>query len=327
MKNNLTRLALISSPVLSLYGVAPILLYKPMGFAEISVGFLSLTVLILSSWFYNISLSKNIRKSLTRYLLSYAIALFFNSIVVFIPFYIMPDYIGKEIGLNFLFYAITATMSINTIILVVINFELLKQRKEIVELENQHLKVVNLEAQKQVLIQQLQPHFLFNALSTLKSLIHENAEQAEDYSVKLSEFLRYSVQSHSNELVTLEDELQFANDYLELQKARFGNAFHCEIKIEETALKMKLPVFALQTLIENALKHNAFTEKKPLIIHVETENNLLKVSNNKIPKALIHTSGTGLKNLNERYKLISGKAIEITDSEKVFTVTINLLEP
>jgi LytS/YehU family sensor histidine kinase len=325
MKNKLIKLALITSPILSIYGVAPVLLYKSMGLAEISIGFLSLTVLILSSWLYNIYLAKKVNRIFKRYLLSYAITLFFNSIVVFIPFYIMPDFLGKEVGLNFLFYALTATMSINTIILIVINAELLKLKKDIAETENQKLKVVNLEAQKQVLMQQLQPHFLFNALSTLKSLIHENAEQAEDYSVKLSEFLRYSVEAYSKELVTLEEELQFTNDYLELQKARFGIAFHCEIQIEESALKLKLPVFALQTLVENALKHNAFTEKKSLIIDVTTENNLLKVSNNKIPKALIHTSGTGLKNLNERYKLTSGKAIEIANSENVFTVTINLL--
>ena len=325
MKNNLIKLALITSPILSIYGVAPVLLYKSMGLVEISIGFISLTLIILSSWLYNIYLAKKVNVIFKRYLLSYAIALFFNSIVVFIPFYIMPDFLGKEVGLNFLFYAITATMSINTIILIVINAELLKLKKDMAESENQQLKVVNLEAQKHVLMQQLQPHFLFNALSTLKSLIHENAEQAEDYSVKLSEFLRYSVEAYSKELVTLEEELQFTNDYLELQKARFGDAFHCEIQIEESVLKLKLPVFALQTLIENALKHNAFTEKKSLIIDITTESNLLKVSNNKIPKALIHTSGTGLKNLNERYKLTSGKAIEIADSENEFTVTLNLL--
>jgi LytS/YehU family sensor histidine kinase len=111
-----------------------------------------------------------------------------------------------------------------------------------------------------------------------------------------------------------------------MQKVRFGKAFDCNIRIPESVLQMKLPVFALQTLVENAIKHNIFTEKRPLLIDVAFENNMLKISNNKLPKILIQKSGTGLINLNERYKLVSEKQVEIINGEKEFIVLISLLE-
>jgi LytS/YehU family sensor histidine kinase len=238
----------------------------------------------------------------------------------------MPNLPKQPSALSFIFYPLTATFAINAIILVIIRSVILEERKDIAETEIQKLRVSNLEAQKQVLLQQLHPHFLFNALSTLKSLVREDPEEAENYTIKLSEFLRYSIQAHSNELVYLQDELQFTQYYIEMQKVRFGKAFDCNILIPESVLQMKLPVFALQTLVENAIKHNIFTEKRPLIIDVTFENNMLKISNNKLPKILIQNSGTGLINLNERYKLVSEKQVEIINGEKEFTVFISLLE-
>ena len=302
--------------------MAPIFLFNSLGLEQIIVSFVSLTVMIFLFWMFNIYLIKWNTKSTSRYFVSYTVAFLLHSGIALI-FLRFPE---KQNSVTFLVYSIVTTIALNTIILVIINTELLKIKKDIAETELQQIKVGNLEAQKQVLLQQLHPHFLFNALSTLKSLIKENSEQASDYLVKLSEFLRYSVQAHSNELVTLEDEMQFTNDYIELQKVRFGNAFHCSIDIPSTIRQLKLPVFALQTLVENAIKHNAFTEKKPLNINLEIVDNRLKISNNKLPKQLIQKSGTGIKNLNERYLIVSGKPLEIVNNENEFIVYLSLLE-
>jgi LytS/YehU family sensor histidine kinase len=96
--------------------------------------------------------------------------------------------------------------------------------------------------------------------------------------------------------------------------------------IPNSYLQLKLPVFALQTLVENAIKHNSFTEKKPLTITIELADKRLRVSNNKIPKPLFQKSGTGLKNLNERYAIISNDVLEIVNNDSEFIVFLNLLE-
>jgi len=323
MKSKLLNKALITSPIISIYGVAPLFLINSLQAEQIIISFVSLTIMIFMFWLINIYLVGRSNTAMLRYTASYAATFLLHSgiIVLILRF---PE---KQDPATFLAYLIVTTIALNTIILVIINTDLLKIKKDLAESEIQRLKVGNLEAQKQVLLQQLHPHFLFNALSTLKSLIKENSEQASDYLVKLSEFLRYSVQAHSNELVTLEEEMQFTNDYIELQKVRFGSAFQCKIQIPADVQHLKLPVFALQTLVENAIKHNAFTEKKPLNIAIEYIGNRLRITNNKIPKPLIQKSGTGLKNLRERYLIVSGEMPEITDTGNEFIVYINLLKP
>lgn len=286
------------------------------------ISIVALTVGVLFFWLFNIFLLKRSISNTFRYVISYLATFVLHTGTL----YIIAT--SKEFldPLELITYSIIATLAVNTIILVIIHSELMRTRIDRAESENQDLKVANLEAQKRVLMQQFQPHFLFNALSTLKSLIRENQDQAEDYSVKLSEFLRYSINIQSNELVSLKEEMQFASDYIDLQKMRFGNALNCRFKVSDESLKLKLPAFALQTLLENAIKHNSFTEKRPLNISIVSENNKLKVSNNISPKPLVPVLGTGLKNLSERYRMISNSAIEIQANENEFTVYLNLIE-
>jgi two-component system, LytTR family, sensor kinase len=323
MNKKLFQTALLSSPIIALYGVAPFYIFNTVDIPLFISTLGALTAFVFSFWLINIFIlrKRHNLNSWQSYLLSYSFAF-----IIQVTFIALGENIGKRprIEIN-LFYPVLATFAINTIILIISNSIILQFQKQSADIEIQQLKVGNLEAQKQMLIQQLQPHFLFNALSVLKSLIRENPTNAEDYTVRLSQFLRYSVQAKNNDVVSLVDELKFTQDYIELQKVRFGDSFNCQIDIPQTNLSKKVPVYALQTLVENAIKHNAFTEKKALSIAISVEGNRIKVSNNVLPKAIHLPSGTGLQNLNQRYQMIADTDIEIVKTETNFAVLISLL--
>jgi two-component system, LytTR family, sensor kinase len=323
MNKKLYRAAFISSPILALLTTTPIYIVDNLQFPLVLWLWLLMMLLIFLIWCLNIFIISKIKdtNSYKRYVLSYVSVLVLQGSNIFmvkalhLAIRSVPD-----------FFPFIPAVALNTLIIIIANSIIFQFQKESAELEIEQLKVINLEAQKLVLLQQLQPHFLFNALSTLKSLITENPVNAEDYTVRLSDFLRYSIQAKDNEVVSLADELKFTKDYIELQKVRFGNALSCQIELPEAILSKKVPVYALQTLVENAIKHNAFTDKKPLLIHISTEENRIKVVNNRLPKTLHVPSGTGLQNLNQRYQLIADMDIQIEETDTHFTVFITLIE-
>lgn len=322
MKKKLLKAAFISSPIMSLMASVPMVIFEKIQMPRIFILWLILAFIIFLFWNINIFILSKIKDSNSskRYILSYSTVLFIQTIIisVAVSLHLKPNEVN-------IFFPFIPGVAINTLILIISNSIILQFQKRNAEVEIERLKVNNLEAQKLILLQQLQPHFLFNALSTLKSLISENPTNAEDYTVRLSDFLRYSVQAKNNEVVSLADELAFTQNYIELQKVRFGDSFQCPIDIPEKYLSKKIPVYALQTLVENAIKHNAFTDKKPLLIEVSAEGNRIKVSNNSLPKTLQVKSGTGLENLNQRYQLIANSEIEIIKTETNFTVFIELI--
>jgi len=218
------------------------------------------------------------------------------------------------------------TFSANTIIFIIQNVMLLKQKEAIIESENAQLKIKNIEATYQQLKQQIHPHFLFNSLNTLKTLIRKQPEQAETYLKKLSDFLRASISLDNKNVVNLDDELKFCMDYLELQKVRFGDAMQFILDIPEEAKSGYVPVFSIQQLLENAVKHNAFTKDSPLIIKIEYDKNRIMVSNNISEKDITEDStGMGLTNLSERYKILSGDEVIIQTDDHIFSVSLKIL--
>ena len=327
------RFALISSPIVALYGITPFYVFSKVPPLYIFVAGLAITLNVLFFWFVNICLIRyaGTEKKWKWYLISYAFVIAIHLMLSFLKELQPPPSFLRETELSFrkdvLFvYPFVTMLAINTIILIICNSILATQKNKNAEIEIRELKVNNLEAQRQVLLQQLQPHFLFNTLSILKSLIKENPDEAENYSIKLSEFLRYSIQVHKSDLVTVEQELKFTNDYIDLQKVRFENSVLFDVQIPQDVYKKQLPAYALQTLVENAIKHNAFTEKRPLRIQINCVNDdAVVVSNNKMHAKAVDTMGTGLKNLNQRYQIIANKNIEIMNTKDEFSVTVHLL--
>jgi len=217
---------------------------------------------------------------------------------------------------------------INTLITLLHDSVLLYEHKMNSELELSRLKTANAEAMNLALKQQIHPHFLFNALNTLKALYHKDTPIADEYIVHMANFLRASVYHQSSNVSRLKDEITLSNDYLEMQRIRFGEALDCIIDLPaETLENYFLPSFSLQPLLENAIKHNNFTLEDPLRITISQQNGHLVVSNNiQCKKMKVQSTNYGLANLAERYRLWSGDQIIIQEDQNIFSVSIKLLE-
>ncbi|WP_462253004.1 sensor histidine kinase [Ferruginibacter sp.] len=174
---------------------------------------------------------------------------------------------------------------------------------------------------------QVNPHFLFNNLNTLSSLIPENPKHAVDFVQQLSKVYRHILDVKDEKSILLKDELEVLNAYTFLLKTRFEKNLEVNINIPPEKMQQKIVPLSLQILMENAIKHNIVSSGKPLQINVFTENGSLVVSNNLQMKNQINEStGIGLDNIRNRYKLISERPVKVTESETNFTVSIPLID-
>lgn len=174
---------------------------------------------------------------------------------------------------------------------------------------------------------QVNPHFLFNSLNILDCLICEDEpEKASTYTHKLAGIYRYMLKSEEEEVVSLRDELTFAQLYIDLLKVRFPEGFDVIIDVPEEKMARFVPPCSIQLLIENATKHNAVNTDNPLIVHVKEVDGNIKVSNNIVPKVTKSPStGLGQKYIRQLYMDMSGKQIEIESTETEYNVTLPLL--
>jgi LytS/YehU family sensor histidine kinase len=305
---------------MSIYGIAPFFLQMEFNLKEFLSGIITIVFISLVLWTINIGLFNLKKYSIFKFKFYVSYLITFVIIVVMIFFSKWFDMQPKD---NIL-YPVFITLALNTIILIILYSITTGEKKQIAENEIQKLQIKNMEARQLLLMQQLQPHFLFNALSALKSLINTSPEKAENYTIQLSEFLRYSVNSHNSSVVTLEQELNFTQNYINLQKVRFGDALEFVQNIDKALYNIKIPAFTLQLLVENAIKHNSFSNRNPLKIEIESNKNVILVANNKIEASNENIGGVGLSNLKERYKSIVGNEIEIIDNENSFKVYLTL---
>lgn len=201
------------------------------------------------------------------------------------------------------------------------------QRTGQIQIENQQLRAENIASQYETLKNQLNPHMLFNSLNTLSALIRESPDKAQNYLQELSRVLRYTLQDNDTHSVTLEEEMSFVRSYIYLLKMRYEDNLRFDIDIPKHLLSKKVPPMAIQMLVENAVKHNEASNRKPLHIRIRATGDTLSVSNRIQPK-LTGNGGTriGLDNLGKRYRLLYQKNISIQKEENdYFTVTIPLV--
>lgn len=257
-----------------------------------------------------------------RCISSYLVAILSTVIAV----YILSVALKFELDEN-IFKPILSSIAANTIILIILELLLTQYEFDETKEKFETDRLLYLEAKLERLKQQLHPHFLFNSLNTLKTLINKHPEDAEKYLVKLSEFLRFSIEHHETNLVRLTDEIKFATDYLSLQQMRFPEGVRYFYYIPDYVLKTgNLPLFSVQLLFENAIKHNTFSREQPLFIKLTYREGILSIANNIQPKNITRTqNGMGLKNLNLRYQFISGDSIRIEETAEEFKVCIKVL--
>jgi hypothetical protein len=181
-------------------------------------------------------------------------------------------------------------------------------------------------AQFESLKNQIDPHFLFNSLNVLSSLIEENPENAQKFTTSLSKIYRYVLEQKDKELVPVAEELAFAKTYMNLLKMRFENSITYELPEGFTNDEAKVVPLSLQLLLENCIKHNVVSESKPLHIKIYIENNQLVVENNLQKKEVLSDrKGVGLQNIVNRYAIITQRKVLVEESEKSFKIVLPIL--
>ncbi|TAE60976.1 MAG: hypothetical protein EAZ89_01020 [Bacteroidetes bacterium] len=223
---------------------------------------------------------------------------------------------------KYLVVGISVTMVITAIYESVYFFELWKAST----LEAERLKLTQLQTELDSLKNQVNPHFLFNNLNTLSSLIPRDPALAVQFVSQFSRVYRYVLEISAHTLIALEDELAFLESYTFLLQTRHGERLHMEVEIDPARLRDMVLPLSLQLLVENAVKHNIISTRKPLHIRVFTSGQELVVENILQPK--LHTTpgtGLGINNIRSRYQLIAGKEIQVFSDENIFRVTLPLL--
>jgi LytS/YehU family sensor histidine kinase len=214
-----------------------------------------------------------------------------------------------------------------TVILIAINigFELFANwRESLVEAEK--YKKESIEAQLQNLKSQVNPHFLFNNLSVLSSLVYKNQDKAVDFINQFSKVYRYILENQTKELIELESELKFIESYCYLLKIRFEAGFNYQILVDNKLYGKLVPPMVLQLLIENTIKHNQTSIDKPLVVEVLANEHFISVKNKlQLRTVKEESSKTGLTNIISRYKFFTKKEVEIIQNSKFFEVKIPLL--
>jgi sensor histidine kinase YesM len=182
-----------------------------------------------------------------------------------------------------------------------------------------------IELQFKALKSQLSPHFLFNSLNTISSLVFKDKTKAEGFIRKLAEMYQYTLQSYQTQLVSVQEELDFVNSYQYLLQTRFGAKFQCSIEVDEELLATNIPPLTLQMLLENAVKHNVLSEEDPLKVQVTSDKKYIIVQNNITKKPQkVSSFQIGLKNINARYLLLHDEGIQVSNGAN-FVVKVPII--
>lgn len=240
--------------------------------------------------------------------------------------YIQETYIGTDIDIQTFWQLVTASFLVEVAIFCIVYMiiVLINTRKRILE---EKLKADQARFSYQRLKVQLNPHFLFNSLNILDCLVREEkTEQASEYIHKLASIYRYFLKNENETLVSLSDEMEFVEEYIDLMKIRFQDKFQVTTDIAPQLLNKKILPSSIQLLLENAIKHNAISADKPLKIEIKTEEDNIKIINNLIPKiGEVESSKIGQQYIIKHYSNLTTRPVEITKSDSHYSVTLPLL--
>jgi two-component system LytT family sensor kinase len=231
-----------------------------------------------------------------------------------------PATSGKDFALDILFTAI-----LFVVVALTTTFRgFIERWRESIE-ERARIEQLLLKSQFESLKNQVNPHFLFNALNTLTSVIRENEEEAVNFVQQLSRILRYSLERQEESTVSLQDELKIARSYLQIFKQRYHDKLNFDISIPPDILQRQVICHGLIMLLENAIKHNEISGQNPLTIHIYQTGDYLAVENNLQPRKMPEPSGNiGLANIRDRYKRVTTLPVltEVTDEKWLVQIPI-----
>jgi sensor histidine kinase YesM len=329
------KIAIAFSALLPIFGILNNL--ENQADADIKIMISAWTVsfsFLMIAWFLNSKLTTLFFYSHKKWNLASKILIIFLSNGILLSLMIfLSAFANEEINpgreSNYIVMFIRGSVSISMIYLVLYTLNLMA-RNQAVSMQNQMLKTENISAQFEILSQQISPHFLFNSLSTLRSMIRSSNKNAESFAIKLSDIYRLLLLRKERDTVSLKEELELIDDYSFLLFSRYENMLSIDIDIPDKLLNHNIPTFSLQLLLENCVKHNIVSKEKPLHIKIyDSGIDSISVENN-LQQKVVTTgdSGLGLQNLIKRYDLLGvTEGIKVFSDESVFRVKIKLLGP
>jgi len=263
-----------------------------------------------------------------RFFYSVIALIVYSTIAILVINFLLQIFVNGKNVLDFQFPALKYILTI-VAITVIIGFTfyikefIIDKQKSIIREEKLKNEIIKLEYE--TLKNQVNPHFLFNSLNALTSIVAEN-DEAVRFIKNLSDVYRYVLDQRDKGVVELSRELEFVKAYSYLHQIRFGNHFSISIKVENSKRKMIVPL-SVQMLVENAVKHNIVSEENPLWIQIHSNNDYLFVENNLQPKGMVRDSSKfGLKNIKSRYSYLTEKELITKKENGRFIVELPLLE-
>ncbi len=339
--SRLLKIGVLTSLLLGMLMTSPVLVMSSIKAGNLVLVFSFSFLILLSIWSINVllinELSGSLRTQLLRIFLSYLMVI---TLIVILRLNLdfpidqaresmrsqLPSLAEIPFRLK-IFAGVLIGFTLNSLVLIFLELIVLRNKKAEIEEQVALLRSENLEASNLALKQQIQPHFLFNALNTLDSLFSEQPSKASQYLLSLSDFLRASIGYSNSDTISIAQEFELSLNYLWIQKTRFADAFFYSIHIDEPKNQQgALPPFSIQLLLENAIKHNTLTAQEPLHVKIYDEDGWISVVNNlQRRKPYTASMGVGLANLNARYRLLSNTDIRIEEGGNEFKVSIKIL--
>lgn len=271
-----------------------------------------------------------LKRPALRLFVQFVVALVYSSLALLLPMKLYSVFIcvippDREVFLNKISLIMGLIVSVIILTIEVSTQFFRNWRASLLEVER--YKTETVKAQLQSLKSQVNPHFLFNNLSVLTSLVYKDQDKAADFINQLSKVYRYLLDSQDKELVKLETELEFIRSYVFLLQIRFDKNLIFDWQVPDRALTLYLPPLALQYLVENVIKHNEVSDEHHLKIELSAEGEKLIIKNNLQRRSHIEgTSGTGLRNIRQRYLYFTEKEVEVLETHEHFIVKLPLLE-
>lgn len=301
-----------------------------MNFAFIALYTFSLYIANSAVFYYLDTIFEKDRFSKKRIIISFLASFLVSLFIIFLMHIFeevivnkksFQDFLAHEKPSNYLF-SIIITFFVSLSLFAFYFYKAYNENK----VKEQKIIAGTANAKFETLKNQIDPHFLFNSLNVLSSLIEENPENAQRFTTSLSKIYRYVLEQKDKELVSVEEELAFAKIYMNLLKMRFENSLFYEMPTSNINPEAKVVPLSLQLLLENTVKHNVVSEQRPLHIRIYIEGDYLVIQNDYQKKEVLQDrQGVGLQNIINRYGIITNRKVLIEQNEKTFTVKIPIL--